>query len=424
MLFYNFLWTLIGGPLLVGCQFYRNPRLQERLAFKFPRVPSGRGGIWIHALSVGEVKSAQALVKRIKKDYPEVPLVFSSTTRQGLELARNELSDVVDMIITMPFDFWWSYHRIIRFIRPQLFLLVETDLWPGILVYLRARGIQSLLVNGRISKRTYRSYKRTPTLARKLFSSLEVCLMQTKLDSERLLSIGLPPHKVVTIGNIKFDRARPPLKPEEKQKWKRLFGLPEDATVWVAGSTHGQESLIILDVFFELQKNHPNLVLILAPRKIEQAQELNDMAIGRGKTCLLRSQSRGNVDSPDVVILDSVGELERIYGLGDISFVGGSLVPFGGHNLLEPASFSLPVLFGPHTDNFAWMSDALEGLGGGRRVKDPRDLTMAIRELLSNNALRAEMGSAAQCFVKQNEGAVDRVMNYVEASLRGRVTGC
>ena len=174
---------------------------------------------------------------------------------------------------------------------------------------------------------------------------------------------------------------------------------------------------MILEIFLELQGRYPDLVLILAPRKTEQARELYDAAVAKGKPCIVRSQADGSVKGPGVVILDTVGELERIYGLGQLSFVGGSLIPFGGHNLLEPASFGIPVLYGPHTDNFTWMSEALENAGGGRRVRDKVGLREAIDRLLANDGLRIEMGRAASSFVKQNQGALDRVMDHVAACL-------
>ena len=417
MLAYHLLWTLVGGPLLFGCRFYRNPRLMQRLGCLVPNQEVHPGGIWVHALSVGEVKSAIPLVRRLREDYPKKSLVLSSTTRQGLDLASKELGGEVDAIITMPLDFWWSYRRVISLIKPNLFLLVETDIWPGVLRHLRVSGAQSLLINGRISRRTHKSYKRAPRLAQRLFTDLKLCLMQTEQDRERLLSIGVPSHKVLTVGNIKFDRPFSPMDSKERGSWRRLFGLEENSVVLVAGSTHGEESYMILEIFLELQGRYPDLVLILAPRKTEQARELYDAAVAKGKPCIVRSQADGSVKGPGVVILDTVGELERIYGLGQLSFVGGSLIPFGGHNLLEPASFGIPVLYGPHTDNFTWMSEALENAGGGRRVRDKLGLREAIDRLLANDGLRIEMGRAASSFVKQNQGALDRVMDHVAACL-------
>ncbi len=420
MLFYHFLWTFVGGPLLAGCRIYKSPRLMERLACRLPRVSIKPNCIWVHALSVGEVISAIPLVRRLSGEYPDKDLVFSATTVQGLDLARKELDGMARAILAMPLDFWWATVRMIRYLKPRVFLLIETDLWPGLLSLLRAKGVESLLINGRISEGTFKTYKRAPFLARRLFRDLGFCLMQTEQDRERLLHIGVPAQKVVAVGNIKFDRTWAPMETQEKAYWINLFGLSQHTIVWVAGSTHGEESEQILDVFFNLQEGYPNLVLILAPRKIEESRRLFDLVRARGRSCVLRSQANGDVHRPDVIILDSVGELGRIYGIGHISFVGGSLIPFGGHNLLEPASFGVPVLFGPHTENFAWMAQGLVESGGGVRIRNYKDLFEAIDKLLGDSNTRVEMGKAAQRFVMNNQGALDRVMGYIESCLHPR----
>ncbi|RLB44265.1 MAG: hypothetical protein DRH12_00435 [Deltaproteobacteria bacterium] len=423
MFFYHLLWTFIGGPLLFGCRFFGNLRLAERTAIAIPTTRINPGGIWVHALSVGEVKSAIPLVQRIKEDYPGKPLIFSSTTKQGLDLARKEVGRIVDTVITMPLDFWWSYRRVVRLVQPEAFLLVETDVWPGILSDLKSIGARALVINGRVSDHSYKLYKRVPKVAQWLFKNFKLCLMQTEEDRRRLLSIGLPPQKVIAVGNVKFDRPSPPMGDEEREQWRKILGLKEDDIILVAGSTHGQESFSILEVFFELQSRYPYLVLVLAPRKIEQGPELQEAVKSQGKTCHLRSKGGGVGRRPDVVILDSIGELERVYGVGHISFVGGSLVPFGGHNLLEPANFGIPVLYGPHTQNFAWMSDTLELSGGGIRVRDSADLKRSIQRLLEDEELRTGMGRAALAFVKQNQGALDRAMSHIRACIK-RGAGC
>ncbi len=418
MLIYHFLWTLIGGPLFLGCQFYKNPRLRERLAFKFPTLSLKSGSIWVHALSVGEVKSALPLVSRIVQEYPERDLVFSSTTVQGLELARKELGRKTSAVVCMPLDFWWSSRRVIRWLRPDLYVVVETDLWPGLLHCLKSTGAASILVNGRVSESTFRSYSRAPYLARQLFADLRYCLMQSYQDRERLVRIGVPSEKVIDTGNIKFDHTYSAIDSEEKAAWIDRFGLSPQALIWVAGSTHGKESELILDVFVRLRSSYPKLALILAPRKIEESALIVRLARQKGLTCIRRSEASGNVKDPQVIVLDTIGELSRTYGLGHISFVGGSLVAFGGHNLLEPASFGLPVLFGPHTQNFAWMAEALEKANGGLRVRDGNELFSLMSRLICEPEMRAQIGEAARAFVVKNRGALDRAMAYIATCLK------
>jgi len=360
------------------------------------------------------------LVSRLVEQYPEKELVFSSTTVQGLRLARKELKGKASSVVCMPVDFWWSIRRVIRWINPDLFILVETDLWPGILRYMSRRRTSILLVNGRISDATYRSYCTAPWLARRLFSNLTYCLMQTDQDKERLERIGVPSEKVISIGNIKFDHPHREMPPLEKAKWIEMFGLSCRSTIWVAGSTHGKESEIIVDVFVRLLQAFPRLVLVLAPRRIEEAPGLARLIKDRGLKCVLRSNAKGKIRDPHVVVLDTIGELSKIYAIGDVSFVGGSLIPFGGHNLLEPASFGVPVVYGPHTENFAWMAEALEKAGGGHRVEDSDELFTIIHRLVSDSELRARVGQAAQNFVAENRGALDRVMEYIDLCLKRR----
>ncbi len=419
MLLYDLLWTFFGGALAVASQFFDNYRLKDRLALEVPLTSPGPASIWIHALSVGEVKSAFPLVRRIKARYPTKRVVLSASTKQGLELARKEFQGVVDLILTMPLDFWWSQERVIHYVNPEVFLLVETDLWPGLLRRLHRKGIPNVLLNGRISDKTFLYYRKSGPFARLLFKDLSMCFMQTDRDSERLMAIGVAKDKVVTAGNIKFDYPIPSMDQEEKERWRRLLGISNKSTVWIAGSTHGQESYMILEIFAQLQRDYQGLVLILAPRKLDEVVGLIEAARSMGIRCARRSELPGDAKGrPEVVILDTIGELGRIYGLGDIAFVGGTLIPFGGHNLIEPAGFAIPVLFGPHTTNFAWMAEALSHSGGGIRVKDAGELKESVSKLLESQALRREVGRAALCFVKENEGALDRILNYIDTILK------
>ena len=228
----------------------------------------------------------------------------------------------------------------------------------------------------------------------------------------------MPSEKVIDTGNIKFDHTYSAIDSEEKAAWIDRFGLSPQALIWVAGSTHGKESELILDVFVRLRRSYPKLALILAPRKIEESALIVRLARQKGLTCIRRSEAGGNVKDPQVIVLDTIGELSRTYGLGHISFVGGSLVAFGGHNLLEPASFGLPVLFGPHTQNFAWMAEALEKANGGLRVRDGNELFSLMSRLICEPEMRAQIGEAARAFVVKNRGALDRAMAYIATCLK------
>jgi len=413
MFLYHFFWTLLSVFCIPIVLLTRTKRLAERLALHLPRVRLGRGNIWIHALSVGEVVSAVPLVENLRRKCPQKDIVFSVTTTKGMDIARAQLEGKVKVLFFMPVDFWWCVRRIVRYVKPSVFVLVETDIWPGLIYHMKKRGIRSVLVNGRISPGTFRSYKRFPFFTRMMFRSLEACLMQSDLDKTRLLKVGLDPEKVGVAGNIKFDRHWAPMGQEEHQEWLRLLGLGSNDLVWVAGSTHPGEEEYLLEVFKRLRPSFGALRLVIAPRKVERAGEILRLGSGMGIKTSLRTDLKSIEVPYDVLVLDTLGELGRIYGLGKVCFVGGSLVPFGGHNLLEPASFGCPVLFGPHTHNFVHMSESLLEAGGGWRVRNKGELHDAMKRLLNDAGFLSPMGIRAKEFVESNRGALERVMRSI-----------
>jgi len=417
---YNFAWTLVLILTLPILSLSKGLRISERLGLNLPVNPSRRKSIWIHALSVGEVISAIPLVRAVKAKYPSMPVVFSVKTAQGMDVARRELHGKVDDLVPMPFDFWWSVSRIFHYIRPSVLILVEGDIWPGLLYYLEKRGVKALLVNGRISPRTLRAYRRFGFIVRPMLNRIELCMMQSEIDRERLIETGLDKEKIKNTGNIKFDRAWSPMEADERDRWQGLLKLRSKDMVWVAGSTHEGENEIILDTFKRLKEYFPGLYLIIAPRRIESAGFIYSLSVDMGLDTALRSDlaAEKGTTSRDVLILDTIGELERIYGLSLISFVGGSMVPFGGHNLLEPASFGRPVLFGEYTHNFQLMARNLEEAGGGWRVRDREDLFSKMKSLLSDHELSAGMGIKAREFVLKNSGAMDRVMAHIKGYIK------
>ena len=391
----------------------RNKRLLGRWAIHLPSTSLKGNSIWIHALSVGEVISALPLVEALKKKYPDRDIVFSVTTAKGMVIAEKELKGKVRVLITMPYDSWLCARRLVRYIKPSVFVLIETDIWPALIGYLKKRGIRTILLNGRISPRTFRSYQRFPFFIRMLFKHIHVCLMQSDLDRDRLLQSGIgPSDKVITIGNIKFDQDWKALGKEEQRQLYRSLGFSSEDTIWVAGSTHPGEEVIVLNVYKRLLSANPFLRLIIAPRKVEQSDEVLRQAEQMGLTVRLKSTLPAE-GGHNVLVLNTLGELGRIYGLAEVSFVGGSLVPFGGHNLLEPASFGCPVVFGPHTHNFVLMSESLLEAGGGERIRDGEELYIALRGLLTDTEKRSLMGRNAKEFVESNSGAVERSLAYI-----------
>jgi len=415
--FYHFLWTGLIALSVPAMAFAGKKRISERLAVVLPPPRPKQGSVWIHALSVGEVFSAIPLVDAIRARYPEKSIVFTVTTRKGMSIAIKELQGRVDTLLTMPLDLWYCARRMVNYLRPGVFILVETDIWPGLIEYLRKKGIKSILVNGRISPRTFSAYKRFSFFARMMFQPLSSCLMQSDLDTDRLLKVGVDPAKVHTVGNIKFDRDWPPMNEEEHGEWLDKLKLNRGDLLWVAGSIHRGEDELILSVYLKLKSYFPSLRLILAPRRVEESPEILKQAKAMGLRAVLRTEP--GEERYDVLVVDTLGELARIYGLGKVSFVGGSLVPFGGHNLLEPAQLGVPVIFGPYTHNFVFMSESMTERGAGWRVRNAGELYEAVFTLLENDEVRHRMCLSAKEFVSENRGAISRVISYVDAALKG-----
>ncbi|MBW1804543.1 MAG: 3-deoxy-D-manno-octulosonic acid transferase [Deltaproteobacteria bacterium] len=402
LFFYNLVWTLFILLFLPFLPLIRKGRIKKRLDPDLPDKPLTKS-IWVHALSVGEVLSAIPLIKRIKQQYPQKDIVLTVTTTQGMKIARAKMAGEVTALMTMPLDFWWSVKKMIRCIRPQVFLLVETDLWPCLVFLLMDKEVNALLVNGRISPRTFRSYRRFPLFMRTILNTFNACLMQSELDRERLLRIGMATERVKTVGNVKFDRDWQPMDDEEYRHWLDTLHLVMQDSVWVAGSTHEGEEDILLDTYGKLRDQQTRLKLIIAPRQIERSGDIYRASKTRGFETVLRSRLETDQAGYEILILDTIGELGRVYGIGQISFVGGSLVP----------SFGCPVLFGPHTHNFVLMSQLLLESGGGIQVKNGEELFTAIVTLLNHPDRCASMGRAAKAFVAMNKGALERIMSCI-----------
>lgn len=410
---YHIFWSLIAGLFLPFT--FRKKRFRKRWALELPKGLPNRC-IWIHALSVGEVLSAIPLINAISKTY-STDIVFTVTTEKGMEIAKNKIKDKVKVLDFFPFDFWWSVTRFVRYIRPLFFILIETDIWPFLLSYLSSNGIKSFLVNGRISPRTYLRYSKFPWLVKKIFDCFELCMVQSEQDRIRLLKMGLSKDKVINVGNIKFDKEIESIGDREKTRWRELFDIGPDDMVWIAGSTHPGEEEIILNVLKRLKERSKRLVLLIAPRDIKRSLEIHNMAKDMGFSVDLRSKLP-NKRKRDIVIIDTIGELSRLYGIADMAFVGGSLVPFGGHNLIEPASLGCPVIFGPYTFNFRDIADALIKNNGGKLIKGEDELYQTILELTEDPIIREKMGDSASSFIQVNKGATDRVISLIMSKIK------
>jgi 3-deoxy-D-manno-octulosonic-acid transferase len=415
LLFYHFFATLLLTLLFPVLYPIRSRlRLRQRLALGLPNLgKSATGRLWVHALSVGEVISSIPLLEALKQGYPSRELVLSVKTATGLEIARQRLGGIIDYLLPMPLDFWWAATRMIDTVQPALFILVETDIWPGLIVSLKKRGIRTILVNGRISPLTARSYARWRFFMKRVLGELEACLVQTEIDKKRFMKGGLTSDRVTVTGNIKFDGEWGSMTFADRQRRRVLLGLKE-GPLWVAGSTHYPEETIILNVFGQLLRSFPDLALIIGPREAGRFDEVYRLAQGNGFKVIRMTDLPAEQYECNVIVLNTLGDLAWVYGLADVAFVGGSLVKRGGHNLLEPAAFGIPVLFGPHTYNFATMSLAMISEGGGRVVADEHELLWSITGLLGDREEREWMGKRAREFVRHNQGALNRVMGILK----------
>jgi len=383
-------------------------RLGIGLSRKFPTAEPEKDlaagkTIWLHALSVGEVTSAVPLLTGLRKTYPDSRLIVSVTTRTGKKVADTLLKSIADHVIDSPLDLLPVVCHFVKYIKPDLFILVETDLWPNILLFLRKKSIPTLLVNGRVSQKSMDGYRRLHFFFNPMFQSFSFLCMQTQHDRDNMAGIGLSPEKLRTLGNLKFDTAAGKASPAITAA---AALLPKDRILMICGSTHPGEEKILLDCYCHMKKTHPELFLIIAPRHTNRSAEIKALADHHHLSAALRSD---NSSSPaDMLILDTIGELIHFYALADIGFVGGSLVQRGGHNPIEPAAMGLPVIFGPNMQDFSEIADTLIACGGATRVSGHLDLAAHLTELIVSKELRTSQGQAAQKCVEGQRGVIDK----------------
>jgi len=376
--------------------------------------------IWIHAVSLGEVVAVTPLVNELHRRHPAYRLVVSTVTETGREAVEQRLAGVADHCYA-PLDFPWVVSRFIDRLQPCLYLFVETELWPNLLWYLRRRGVPTALVNGRLSTRSFERQQWAPVRSfyRTMLQTLSLCLMQTDRDVDRIIALGAEASRVRRTGNIKFDQPVPAV--TQIGRIRDRLGLQETEQLFVAGSTHPGEEEALVECYQALVTQCSSAVLLLAPRHIERAESVEAMIRARGIAVQRRSaigQAGGpRSTGPRVVLLDSRGELASIYGEAVVAFVGGTLVPVGGHNLLEPAQWAKPVLFGPYTDHCAEVADLLIQAGGGRRVLQTEELTQQVKILFADDEERKRMGRSARQVVEQNQGALQQTLEAIDRLL-------
>ncbi|MBF0377094.1 MAG: hypothetical protein HQK72_06380 [Desulfamplus sp.] len=442
-------------------QLYPNSR-------SYPELNPHKKRIWLHALSVGEVKSALPLVNAIKEKYlsnSDYELIITASTKTGFDIAhqlflpqleKNNQSNSHAMSVQVgyfPFDFYFSVKSICARISPDLVIIVESDLWPEFLWYMNDKKIPVFLVNARLSQSSFNGYMALKKIGlfSSIFSLFEKIMVQTEIDKKRFLQIGVPEEKVILAGNIKFDQPIPKTDIPDLDKFKDYHQLNNHIQELnnytqelnnhtpryiVAGSTHEGEEEALVSVFWELKKNiklkqnssinscsdcscdnYSDIKLIIAPRDPKRAADIKKMLKTKGFESMFLSEisikNKSNIEI-DIIIIDKMGTLSALYSICDIAFVGGSLVPFGGHNPLEPAIFSKPVIFGPYTDDFKEITETMLSKDAAFRVKDKNELVQIIFMLLNDKELASRVGRSAYNLVMDGRGAVDRVLSIIK----------
>lgn len=417
---YQSLFALFGVVYLAA-RFLRGRRLpgiRERLGFS----PELDRPIWIQAVSVGEILAARPLVEELRRRFPNKRWLVTTVTPTGREVAEKLFADDRTRVAYLPWDFSPFVERALRRIRPSLFLAFETELWPVLFDRLERSGVPVVVVNGRISPRGYRRYLLIRPLMAQALSPVRLFLAQSPQDARRFAALGASKDRIVISGNVKWDLVLPTNGQEpDAQELRRRIGLTPGRRLWVAGSTHPGEEQMVLKAHRALRSRFPELKLLLAPRHPERAAEVEQEVKRAGLKVSRWSSLRGAGEiatahsgpRDDVILLDTVGELASFYRVSEIVFLGGSLVPHGGHNLIEPASFGRPILSGPHLQNFQAISELLLEKQGMRVVRDAQELERAVERLLASPDLGRQMGERARGVFKENQGAVRRTADLI-----------
>lgn len=412
------------GYLLVRALRGRGlPGLRERLAVYSPeqrrRLEGMHGPIWIHLVSVGEVMAARPFVEEMRRRFPEKKWVVTTVTATGREVAQKYLKDSRTEVIYLPWDLGPVVERAIKAVRPSLFLSFETELWPVLFDKLGRAGIPVAVVNGRISPRAYRRYLWIRPLMQRALEPVGLFLTQSPQDARRYAALGAAKDRVVVSGNLKWDLILEKNGDSgQAEALRQMIGLAPGQSLWVAGSTHEGEDRLVLQAYRFAREKFPKLRLLIAPRHPERTvsieQEIRATpAEGWSSVRYSSLKQNGAAGSGAIILLDTVGDLGGFYGIADLVFVGGSLVPHGGHNLAEPASLGRPILTGPYLHNFQAISELLMQAKGMIVVKTSKELEQAVLRLLVSPAQAKELGTRAQAVFQANQGAVKRTVDLI-----------
>jgi 3-deoxy-D-manno-octulosonic-acid transferase len=422
--------ALLASALLLSLPYWlwqmtRHSKYRDGLWQKLGRVPPpladySKPAIWIHAVSVGEVLAVSRLAKELQSEFPDYRVVISTTTPTGQKLARQRFDN--DNVFYFPLDLGFAVRPYIQALHPRLIVIAETEFWPNFLRLAKAGGASIAVVNARISDRSLPGYRRWRRLLSVILRPIDIFLAQTEEDASRLARIGAPQDRIQVSGNLKYDIEIQPADQSSIVTGLRTSLQKGNAgPIIVCGSTVEDEELLLLNAFQSVAATHPNAVMILAPRHPERFNEVADVLNATQIPFVRRSLWNDEPILPGVFLLDGIGELAAVYALADIAFVGGSLVPRGGHNIIEPAQHGVPIVVGHHTENFRDIASFFQKRNAVRIV-GPAELPLVWLELLADPHERAAMGQRAQEAMQLQKGATERTLQALRPRLRSTVT--
>jgi 3-deoxy-D-manno-octulosonic-acid transferase len=392
------------------------PTLPDR--FGLLKLPQMHGAIWVHAVSVGEVKAVERLLERLRLQYPGKPLVVSTATPAGQGLAR-ERRDIIDHTFYFPIDLPSCVRRTLDRLDPEMIIIAETEIWPNFLRVCRKRQIPVVMINGRVSDKSFARYRLVRRWLPRVFADYTLMGMQSETDRKRIEAIGADPQKVTVFGNLKYDSVAAN-RPVEGMLAQLVRGWNN---VWIAASTMPGEEELVLQTFGELRKTHPELKLVLAPRHANRFDDVEELTKRNGVRVIRRTRLKplpGSPEAPEslpeaeVLLLDTIGELTALFQYATVVFMGGSLVAKGGHNILEPARYRKPIVFGPHMQNFRDMAKLFLDAKAAIQIQSASELMPAIAKILAHPDAAAELGRSAASIIEQNAGATDRVLRFLQ----------
>jgi len=407
------LYLLLPGVLLrLAWRGLRAPGYRERWAERFGRLTRtpAPGGVWIHAVSVGEVQAIEPLVRHLRERYPRLAITITTSTPTGSE--RVKLLFGADVFHAYcPYDLPFAVRHFLEQVRPRMLIMVETEIWPNLLALCAARKIPALLANGRLSPRSARGYGRLGGFTRQVFSGISAVAAQSSADAERFIRLGVPADRVVVTGSIKFDMRIPASVQEQIQVLRRAWG---DRPVWVAASTHEGEDEQVLTAHRAILDKVPSTLLVLVPRHPERFERVATLVSRHGFELCRRSLDQPCGEGIQVFLGDTMGELPVFLGGADVAFIGGSLVKVGGHNMLEAAAQGVPVVFGPHVFNFSGIARLLRDREAGVMVEDAGSLAAQVAAWLRDASERSRIGENGRQVVEENRGALRRLARLVD----------